>query len=600
MDKLLSKDHKSGIVNAKMNKAHEFGDLVVSYINQLGVKYVFGVPGGAIEPLVNALARSASTGGPKCIMARHETGAAFMADGYYGASGKLAVCFATTGPGTTNLVTGVASAHANNIPMLVITAQTALDTFGKGALQESSCTGTNTLSIFESITRYNSLVSHPDQLEHKLAAAIMTAHRSPKGPAHLSIPIDVLKNTTRKGPEFQNLNRLVSGAKLLDPVAYEEFYKLLLSSRHPAFIIGNEASEAIGSILEVAVWLNIPLIVTPHGKGLISPYHHLYKGVIGFAGHQSTIDTLTDPDVDLVVAIGTSLGEWASNGWDSDTILNNRLVHIESSENHFVGSPMARLHLRGSIDVVFDRVREDLNNESVAKKLKEETIRALSAQKKFHFKLHDQASFKSNQTPILPQRLMAELPNLFPPNTRYLADSGNSFAWAVHYLHPYDRRIAGKRDAKGGLFKASLDFASMGWAVASSVGTALALPECPVVCITGDGSYLMSGQEITVAIQHELPVVYMILNDSAYGMVKHGQRLTGAEKYGFELPKINYAAMAEAMGVPGYIIESVDDLKALDMTAICSRKGPSLLDVRIDPEAKPPIGLRTRVLRGDV
>ena len=578
----------------------ELADIVVGYIQKLGVEYVFGVLGGAIEPLVNALARSGRKGGPRCIITRHESGAAFMADGYYSASGKLAVCFATTGPGTTNMVTGVASAYANNVPMLVITAQTSLDTFGRGALQESSCTGINTLSIFESITRYNSLVSHPDQLEYKLAAAIMTAHRYPRGPAHLTIPIDVLKAVPKKALQFANLDHLVSHTKWLDTVAFQQFYELLRNSKRAVFVIGNEASGAIGTILDVALWLNIPLIVTPHGKGLVSPYHHLFRGVLGFAGHDSAVTALRDPEVDLVVAIGASLGEWASNGWDRDSLLNGRLVHVASSENQFNGSPMARLHVRGNIDTVFDGVREKLVAENVPRRLNEETIRALSAQRRFHFSLQDDAAYHSDQAPLLPQRLMAELPNLFPPSTRYLADSGNSFAWAVHYLHPQDRRIAGKRDAKGGLFKASLDFASMGWAIASAVGTAFALPGCPVVCLTGDGSYLMAGQEITVAIQHELPVIYLVLNDAAYGMVKHGQRLTGAEQFGYELPSIDFAAMAQAMGVPGHVVETVDDLLALDGDAMANRKGPTLLDVRIDPEAKPPIGLRTRILRGEL
>ncbi|MDG1706675.1 MAG: thiamine pyrophosphate-binding protein, partial [Porticoccaceae bacterium] len=123
----------------------EMGDLLVAYLNQLGVEYVFGVPGGAIEPLYNALARSERQGGVRAVVARHETGAAFMADGYARNTGKLGVCCSTTGPGATNMITGVASAYENNVPMLAITAQTAISTFGKGAIQDSSCTGINTV-----------------------------------------------------------------------------------------------------------------------------------------------------------------------------------------------------------------------------------------------------------------------------------------------------------------------------------------------------------------------------------------------------------------------------------------------------------------------
>jgi acetolactate synthase-1/2/3 large subunit len=191
---------------------------------------------------------------------------------------------------------------------------------------------------------------------------------------------------------------------------------------------------------------------------------------------------------------------------------------------------------------------------------------------------------------------MKELSTIFPPNTHYLADTGASFAWATHYLHPYDRRLSGKRNARGGLFRAALDFASMGWAIGSAIGTALVQKGNPVVCITGDGSVLMSGQEITVAIQERLPVIYVILNDSGYGMVKHGQRMTGAEEIGVHLPKTDFASFAEAMGVEGFVITSPDDLLSLDVQAICSKKGPTVLDVRIDTEEKPPIGVRAKIL----
>ncbi|MBQ0713517.1 MAG: thiamine pyrophosphate-binding protein, partial [Porticoccus sp.] len=125
---------------------------------------------------------------------------------------------------------------------------------------------------------------------------------------------------------------------------------------------------------------------------------------------------------------------------------------------------------------------------------------------------------------------------------------------------------------------------------------ALAQKGCPVVCITGDGSMLMNGQEITVAIQEELPVIFVVLNDNGYGMVKHGQRMTGAEEIGVEIPKTNFASFARAMGAQGYVIHSPEDLLALDVNEICNRNGPTLLDVRIDPDEIPPIGVRTQLL----
>jgi acetolactate synthase I/II/III large subunit len=579
----------------------ELGDLLVSYLEQLGVEYVFGIPGGAIEPLYNALARSERRGGPRAVVARHETGAAFMADGYARNTGKLGVCCATTGPGATNLITGVASAYENNIPMLVITAQTALSTFGRGAFQESSCTGINTVGLFEHCTRYNTLISHEAQFESKLASAIMTAFQSPAGPVHLSVPLDVMRAKDVSGEPSFDLSSLLDKPSLIDDVAVGKLYEELISAKSPVFLIGDEASEAIGSILSLAVDIGGKILVTPHGKGLVSPYHPNFRGVVGFAGHQSARDVLIDPAVDLVVAIGANLGEWASDGWDTHTLLTKRMVHVESAEVNFTRTPMAKLHVRGRLSAIFERLVERYEEDP---RTRIHAVGESSPSKdgspdtelRRHFTLDDPDGYCSDATPIKPQRLMRELPKIFPPNTRYLADTGASFAWATHYLNPYDRRMAGKRNARGGLFRASLDFASMGWAIGSAVGTALAQKGCPVVCITGDGSMLMNGQEITVAIQEELPVVFVVLNDNGYGMVKHGQRMTGAEEIGVEIPKTNFATFARAMGAEGYVIHSPEDLLALDVSEICNRNGPTLLDVRIDPDEVPPIGVRTQLL----
>jgi acetolactate synthase-1/2/3 large subunit len=141
-----------------------------------------------------------------------------------------------------------------------------------------------------------------------------------------------------------------------------------------------------------------------------------------------------------------------------------------------------------------------------------------------------------------------------------------------------------------------MDFAPMGWAIGAAVGIARGNPRCPVVCITGDGSYLMSGQEIGVAAAEGLTVVYFVLNDSAYGMVMHGQRLAKAEPVGFELPQVDFAAVAEAMGVPGHVVESPADLEALDFEAMLARPGPTLVDVRIDRDEVPPMIQRLKAL----
>ncbi|MBQ0719668.1 MAG: thiamine pyrophosphate-binding protein [Gammaproteobacteria bacterium] len=586
-------------VQAEGTAPHEYGDLLLSYLEQLGVEYVFGIPGGAIEPFYNALARSERRGGPRSITARHEAGSAFMADGYWRNSGKLGVCCATTGPGATNLITGVASAYENNVPMLVITAQTALSSFGKGAFQESSCTGVNTVELFNHCCRYSTLVSHPAQFEHKLTTAIMTAFAEPMGPVHLSIPVDVMRATPSHPLPRVDLPDLLRKPALFDSDAVGRLYSELKLAKNPLFVIGDGAGEAIGLILNLALGLNAQLVVTPHGKGLVSPYHPLFRGVIGFSGHQSAQQLLTDPEIDRIFIIGAQLSEWASQGWEPEQH-QQRIIDIEASESNLTKTLMATLHVRGRLESIFEAVLKRFATQGFDKAFvpnDSEEPAASNEEPLRQFTLDDEDKFRSDASPIKPQRLMRELANIFPANTHYLADVGASFSWATHYLHPHDRRVSGRRDAKGGLFRATLNFAAMGWAIGSAIGTALARPDKPVVCITGDGSLLMNGQEITVAVEEKLPVVFVVLNDSAYGMVKHGQRMTGAEEIAFSLPMTNFAAFAEAMGVEGHIIHSAEELLKLDCQAFFKKRGPTLLDVRIDQSEAPPIGMRTKALK---
>jgi acetolactate synthase I/II/III large subunit len=593
----------------------DIADLLVAYLEQLGIEYVFGVPGGAIEPLYNALARSSRRGGIRPVIARHESGAAFMADGYARETGKIGVCCATSGPGATNMITGVATAYDNNIPILVITGQPALPTFGMHPLQESSCTGVNTLGLFSHCTRYNTLVSHPKQLEPKLIAALQRAVRTPGGPVHLSVPVDVFRSPSLNQAPSYDLRAVLAPTSMIDDEAVASLQQMLLKARNVVLLIGGWSGEAIGSVLQFANLLGTAFVTTPDGKGLVSPDHPLNRGVFGFGGHASAEAVLRDPSVDLILAVGASMGEWNSGGW-SDSLLNERLVHIDESEDHLSRTPMARLHVRGRILTIFNRLVDHFH--AIRQCESAEIQRSARLQHSAGWEpdtlLAAADKYESDATPIKPQRLMRELGHLFPPSTRFLADSGNSVAWAIHYLQPaIDRRLSerrlegvsrkralGRRKTGSGWLRVTMTFAPMGWAIGGAVGTAIGNPDVPVVCITGDGSFLMNGQEISTAVAERLTVVFVVLNDSSLGMVRHGQRMGGAEQIGCELPATDFAAMARAMGANGHTIRSPQELNQLDMKAICAHKGPTLLDILIDPEEVPPMHVRMRVLSGDL
>lgn len=589
-------------------ESQDVADLLVAYLEQIGVEYVFGIPGGAIEPLYNALARSSRRGGLKHILARHEAGAAFMADGYARETGRLGVCCATAGPGATNLITGVACARENGIPMLVITGQPALPLLGKNALQESACTGINTLSMMQHCTHYNSLVSHPEQLEAKLVAALQSAVRPPRGPVHLSFPSDVFRTPLHTAAPAYDLKKLLRPSSLIDEDAIAELTQMLDDAKRIVILVGGWCGEGIGALLQYATLRNATIVTTPDGKGLLSPRHPLFRGVFGFGGHASADEVLEDPAVDLILAVGARMGEWNSGGWNK-ALMNERLVHIDESEEHLSLTPMARLHVRGRIVSVFDKLIERANQ---ASRSEYEQQRAEHEAKAAAWEpesiLAERAKCFSDAAPIKPQRLFNELGRLFPQSTRYLADTGNSVAWAIHYLQPGDRRLGdrrlaggvkridSRRQSSGGWLRLTMNFVPMGWAIGGAIGTAAANPDGPVMCITGDGSMLMNGQELSVAVAEQMTIIFVVLNDKSLGMVRHGQRIAGAEQIACALPATDFAALARALGAEAHTIESPQDLLNLDIETICARKGPTLLDVHVAADEIPPMSVRMRVL----
>ena len=570
----------------------ENGDLILSYLQRWGVEYVFGVPGGSIEPFYNALARSERNNGVKSIIARHETGAAFMAEGYARETGKIGVCCATAGPGATNLLTGVACAYADSIPLLVISAQTSIEKFGRGALQDGSCTGVNTVEIFNHCTRFNTLISHSAQLEPKLLQAMSYARSNSPGPVHLSVPLDVMREQVEDVHLQGNMRAFINHEVVPSQEAMQLVLKELATKEKVTVVLGEGAAGAINTLIALIESRHWLFVTTPRAKGLVNNFYPSYPGVFGFGGHESAKIALQPENAERVVVIGTALDEVSTSGWDGSAIMSNRLIHLSNNPEHLSRSYMAKLCILGSLELMLKPFVELLARNKARKKwLIQQDEYGLPA----NLLIQNPEKCLLQAGKVKPQALMTYLSDVCPDDTRVLFDSGNSFLWGIHYWNC--RRPTGF-DAKKTLFHIGIGFASMGWAIGAAIGVAAGAQGKPVVCITGDGSMLMSGQEITVALQHNLNVLFVVLNDSSLGMVRHGQKLSGGESIGHELPSINFALMAQAMGLKSYRIESMDDLMALNMALLVSQNKPCLLDVVIDRDEVPPMGARMKVLTG--
>ncbi|TQV84661.1 thiamine pyrophosphate-binding protein [Exilibacterium tricleocarpae] len=563
-----------------------YADMIVEYLERLHIDTVFGVPGGAIEPFLNALARSERRGGPRLVVARHECGAAFMADGYYRETGKLGVVCATTGPGATNLITGISSALADEVPILAITAQTPLPKFGKRALQESSCTAIDTVALFRHCTQFNTLISHHEQFESKLVSAIMAAHRLPRGPVHISIPSDILRTPAQIRPHIHS-DLLVHDFSVSDETAIDRLCEKLGQVDTIAMYIGSGAGAASNQIMAFIELTGAAFATGPMGKTWVDETHPQYRGVYGFAGHDSAKRLFQDHEVDLVLAVGAALDELGTSGWNSD-LLNTKLVHIDSSVEHFTRSPMANLHVFGNLDTIFSRLLENVATARRWGRTWRTSAGSGEANLLGNFvTLKEAEKCLSDAVPVKPQRLMSYLTFNLPTQARVFVDAGNAWSWATHYL---------TSPSNQGFYRLAMGYGSMAWAIGAAVGSAAGNPKAPTLCLVGDGSYLMGAQEITVAAQHKLAVVFMVLNDAALGMVMHGQNMGGQESIGWQLNRIDYAAMAEAMGIEGIVVNTPHELESLDIHRLFAKKGPTLIDVRIDRDEQPPMGDRIKGL----
>lgn len=559
-------------------------DLIVAYLEQLGVEYVFGVPGAHISALYEALERSAQRGGPRAILSRHESGAASMADGYARETGKLGVCCATTGPGATNLVTGVASAYTDHVPLLVLTGQTPLAKFGMAAFQESSPDMMDTAAMLSHCTHYSSVISHIGQVENKLAKALMTALRTPRGPVHLSIPIDLSRQDLPAEIGFPRLPALLGKVPaLLDIDAQRSLLAQIQTTRQAGqrivLLVGHECAGATQALVAFADLVDAEIITTQRGKTWVDPFHPRVKGVFGYAGHESARQALTDESVGLILAVGTGLGQWSTSTWDT-ALLNERLVHIHPQAEYFSRSPMAGLHVCGDVKTVFNDLQQGLQQLGFEAKPRQASPQQGNVPAQIT--VQSSTAYHSEASPIHPQRLVHELmQGHFPAQTRFIVDTTNWLPWTIHYFFSREHQN----------YRLSSELAAMGWGLGAAVGTALANKGMPVVCLVGDGGVLMNGQEITVAVEEKLPVIYLILNDHIYGMVQHRHQQVSQVPIEFDFPQANFKQMAEAVGAQGFRINSMDEFMQLDFAAICQHQGPTVLDIVIDSQVSPPMGM---------
>jgi len=536
-------------------------DLLVEMLAEAGVEVVFGLPGGAISPVHDALIDS----GLRVITTRHESGAMFAAAGYARATGKLAVVAVTSGPGVLNALTGLASAWCDGLPVMLLVGEVARPSQGKGVLQDGSAHGLRTVEMARHITKFAAEVARPSTLPHLLRRAIATARSGRCGPVLLTLPVDVTTAQIAR-PRSGGAVTMTStvAAEVLDEVAGQ-----LRDAQRPMILAGSgtRSDGAPLRLIAVAERLACPVATTPKGKGTFPEAHPLALGVLGVGGHRSAQRYL-ETGVDVVLAIGTSLGDLSSDGFSPHLQAPRALIHVDIDARQIGKSYAPTL----AIVATAAELLGGLEGRLAIQGERPVALRALPGGVERHV-LPSSRRFDR----ITPQDALAEIQDVLPRDTIYAIDSGEHFFFAAHYLE----------SSLPDTFVAMSGLGSMGQSIGAAIGTQLAFPGRIIAAICGDGCFAMNAFEIATAVAERLPIRVFVFNDERLGMVEHGHRTLFGRTPAFSTAPLDVCVVARGLGATVLRIERPGQLRQASAT-LCSTPGPVVIDVRIDPEIRLP------------
>ncbi len=560
-------------------------ELILEYLKQEGVTHIFGIPGGPVTPLFDALYRDRSI---ELVTTRHECGAAMMAAGYARVSGRLGVCCATTGPGSTNLITGLAAAKADSLPVLAITAQVATLAFGKGSLQDSTYDRMDIVSMLKETTKLSAMVVNAHNLATTLRQALRWAMSGRRGPVHLNIPTDLMKKAVVAEVLFPGFYR--SAERCFDREGVRQAADLLLGARRPAILAGHgvNLAAAQAELAELARILSIPVATTPKGKGAFDEGEPLSLGVFGIASSPRAERYLLSGDVDVLLVLGSSMHEISTQGWEARLQPKDALIQQDIDASVVGRNYPVSLGLIGDMKTTLRELIFELKRRiGKVEDARRNGVDDILAWKRQVPSVLDEAAAVSDAVPIKPQRLMRELNDCLPEDAIIFADSGNNTLWALHYL-----KVTGKN-----MFIHNWgEFGAMGYGVAAAIGGKLAAPQRPVIAIVGDGAFGMHGMEVSTAVSCGIPVIWVVLNDGRFNAVHHGQQLQyGGRTMGTEFHRMDIAKIAEGLGAWSVRVLRPQDIGGAIREAIAVGN-PAVLDVMIDADEVPPIHARVESL----
>jgi acetolactate synthase-1/2/3 large subunit len=562
-------------------------DVLLAYLRAEGVRVVFGIPGGLLYPFFDAVERAPDL---RLIVPKHEEGGGFMADGFARVARKLAVCAGTGGPGSTNMLTAVACAFADCVPLLVLTGQVATHALGKGAAQETTREDIDIVAMFRPVTKYSTMVTSPGSLAHHLRRALRLALTGRPGPVHLNIPVDLWEKPLEE--EWFDPHTYRADTHGFDRLAVQHAVDHLLSARRPVILAGSGVSIAGAEehLATLADLIGARVATSPRGKGVFPEDDPRSLGVLGAAGHRAARDTVLGDKVDVLMTVGASLNETTTFNWTEQLRPSRALIQVDIDadrvgRNYPVDVPLigdAQSILVETVYHVHRRIREGAYPQSEWDRL--------PALDRTDARFEDAELRRSSALPLKPQRWRADLEEVLPPDAIVFSDIGGHMLFNLQHLTV----------RRGQRFVINLGFGSMGHGTAAPIGAALALPNRPVFSIIGDGCFAMQGMELLTAVENDVPVVWIVENNNMHGITWHASKVlgkgVGLESIRYRTP-LDVAAIARAMGMPSWVVDAPGRLQSAVREAL-ARGGPALIEVRVDHEIMPPLGARARSLAG--
>ena len=579
-----------GSAGSSGKAARDGAGVIVDYLIREKVPYIFGLCGHGNIGFIDALHARASE--IKTVSVHHESVAGFMADVYYRVSGQPTATFTSCGPGSANLPISLANAFFDSVPFYAVTGNIPTSQFNRGAFQE---TYRHYQADFPSTVRaYCKRVFQPTtaaQLPIAVRLAWKTMVTGRPGPVVLDVPFDMFNEPIREEtPRPEDWNANISCRCGADPEGVAKAADMLMKAQRPVILVGQgiRYGGATKELLALAEKLRIPVAMSASGIGAIDSTHPLALGLVARNGPYQANHAARQADV--LLALGVRFDDRTSSSWIpgySFTIPPTKLIHVDIDPEEIARNYPVALGLMADVRTFLRQLLAEINARIGRGQMPAERgawLDAIAGYRK-EWEAIIAPGFKSDTTPIAPQRAVQEIDRVLPEDTILVSDIGVHHNWLIQFCKPK------RPDSLIG----SMGFGPMGFGVAGALGAKLAAPGRPCVAVVGDGAFLMHASVLATAYEYDIPVVYVIWNNYAYGSIRGLQRgyLGGRElATDFKHPGTNkpynpdFAAMARAAGIAGVSVDRASGLADAVREGIASGK-PCVIDANIDGDLNP-------------